>query len=120
MKRDIELIRKLLLRAEELPAGPGAMDEIIEIPGYDADVVGGHIKLLEDAGLVVAHDWTSQGRVDLRIERLTNAGHDFVATVRDDTLWNRAFADYGPKLGNLTLKVFGEVMGQLAKQWIVG
>lgn len=116
MTRDMNLCRLILLEAEKLPPTPAALDQPIEIPGHEYDVICGHIKLLVDAGLVEARDWGSMDGVDWRIERLTNSGHDFLAAARDDTLWSRATTQLGPKITTISIKVLGDVLAQLARE----
>jgi len=80
MKRDLELIRSILLHLEG-----GSSNR--HLPGAGTDVTVEHIRLLCEAGLLEASDNSTRGRTILVPERLTSAGHDFLDAVRNDDLW---------------------------------
>jgi hypothetical protein len=81
MKRDMDLVRKILLAMEAGELGP--------IAGYDQAVVGHHVWLMLQGHIIEAATSTTQGDahpVALPIA-ITSEGHDFLDTVRDDTVW---------------------------------
>jgi hypothetical protein len=90
MKRDLDLVRAILLEAEGVDAGK-------TITGfdfgetYDKATVLEHVELLIEAGYVEGkvYKYVSGGG-DILINRLTWLGHDFVQASRDDTIWNKA------------------------------
>lgn len=97
MKRDIELIRKMVLFIEDHPSGraPGR----ISIPGYTPEEIGYHSYLLVDSGL--AHGTSietgdSPGPI-YRILRLTSLGHDFAASARTQYIWDEVVEDMRQK-----------------------
>ncbi|MGB6404684.1 MAG: DUF2513 domain-containing protein, partial [Candidatus Sulfotelmatobacter sp.] len=53
MKRDMDLLRALLLKIEELPPA-GDFTGNIEIEGHTPEEVAYHAQLAQDAGLIVA------------------------------------------------------------------
>ena len=85
MKRDMDLVRKLLITSEQ----EGDTEELYN--EYGNEQVAGHIAILIDAGLVkgaVAGD--SRGKpIAGQILRLTWAGHEFLDNARNDTVWNK-------------------------------
>ena len=83
MKRDMELVRKLLFLAEE----DGKDDELCE--EYGQDVVAGHVAILLDAKLIVGEVVCNEVGVPVAsvILRLTWAGHEFLDNARNDTVW---------------------------------
>jgi Hypothetical protein (DUF2513) len=90
LKRDLELVRSLLLKIE-------ASDRKISwkelVPAEDeaqARIVLQHLQMMEqDAGLIKSIPFSSLGgRLPLDIE-LTWAGHDFLDAVRDETIWQK-------------------------------
>jgi hypothetical protein len=85
MKRDMDLVRTLLITSEE----DGDTDKLCE--EYGQHQVAGHIAILIDAGLVKgAVGGDSGGRpVVGNIIRLTWAGHEFLDNARNDTVWNK-------------------------------
>jgi hypothetical protein len=85
MKRDMDIIRMILMQQETGQAPP-------ELAKYPEDLVVYNVALMKDAGLLVAeiradHEGSPRGAV---IIRLTWAGHDFLDATRNDTVWNTA------------------------------
>lgn len=100
MKRDMDLIRDLLLKIED---GQRSFDlltpEIAEIlgessegrqPREQAEQLEYHLNLLVDGGLITIHAKLS-GAV-WQIGQITWAGHDFLDTIRDPEIWREAKA----------------------------
>jgi len=90
MKRDMDLVRAILLAVESQPDQPGWVD--VEIEGYPAEAVVYHVRLLDEAGLIEAVDLTTHGGIDWRPKRLTWAGHEFLDLARNDKVWKKAMA----------------------------
>ena len=91
MKRDIELVRKILLFFEE-KEDPKPV-EIPPIDGYNDFTIKTHLVMMHDAGLIRCEPVrsSSSDRVIYVLPfELTWAGHDFVQTMRDDNLWKKA------------------------------
>src|SRR5580704_3082064 len=89
MKRDLELIRKIVLAVEDSEGGRVPQ---LTFEGLSSSEVGYHAYLLVDAGIARGVDVTtmqSEGPQAL-ITDLTWAGHEFAALVRDDKRWKRA------------------------------
>lgn len=90
MKRDLDLIRTLLLRLEdtEVPAGhstPLGPNEL-QIDGYSGEKIAYHIQLLKSAGFV--RELRSKPlRYGLNYSGLSWDGHEFLDSVRDDAIW---------------------------------
>ncbi|MDA8093308.1 MAG: DUF2513 domain-containing protein [Betaproteobacteria bacterium] len=90
MKRDFELIRKILREVENWPADapPGS----VEFPGeYDLCNVNEHLALLVDAGLLDGRVLRGMdGLHGIVIFRVTWEGHDFLGSMKDETVWAAA------------------------------
>jgi hypothetical protein len=87
VKRDLDLIRDLLLKIEALPAGPTAQDRVDEI---DDPVLLAHLEKLIVSGLVsgnISRSLGARGDV-IGIAGLTWEGHEWIETVRDQRVWN--------------------------------
>jgi len=113
VKRDLDLIRELLLRLEAMPLQPGQV--IFLYPGnfsiddHAWDEIKYHFALLEEAKLITnLGKWS--GRGDLSFSRLTSAGHDYVDTIRDPKIWAKTKKGL-ESVGGWTL----ELVGRLAK-----
>lgn len=100
MKRDMDLIRDLLLKIE---GGQRSFDlltpEIAEILGQDgagkmpreqSELMEYHLALLDDAGLITIQAKLS-GAV-WQIAKITWAGHDFLDTIREPAIWRETKA----------------------------
>jgi len=110
MKRDLDLLRRILLAAEELPYDQW----LSELEGVDAGEFAGHVALLLDAGLVegVVHDTLLGGAPGADIYRLTWAGHEFLDAARSDTLWQRA--------KSTVIRPGASFTFDLVKEWLKG
>lgn len=115
MKRDLELIRKLALAAEDSPTGY-VQDEMI-IDGYSKDQIGYHAYLLIDAGLAKGPDVTTYADTSpqWRILHLTSSGHDFVDAARDKTTWQTATGIVKDKAAGVTLDIMKQVLISITK-----
>lgn len=93
VKRDMDLIRNLLIKVEEVYE-PGA-DSInfskIRIDGYDDKVIAEHLLLMKEAGLIrnINAKQYVTGSTMLSIGNLTNEGYDTLEKFRNDTVWNK-------------------------------
>jgi hypothetical protein len=89
MKRDIDIIRQILLNVED---DKYSLGEPVRLPGVPDEVCAHHVALILDAGLAVGHlhRTDSYGIVAADIERLTSPGHDFCDGIRQDTIWHKA------------------------------
>ena len=91
MKRNMDLLRLLLLQLEELDEDGQSIyhyttDEIT-IDGFTWDQVVYHYDLAVEAGLV---DQGASGVMNgILFRRLTWSGHDFVDAVRDNEIWKK-------------------------------
>lgn len=115
MKRDLDLIRQMLLAIEDAPSGWAPSD--LSIPGYSAEQVGYHAYLLVDAGLANGSDASSMGSEspEGHITSLTWAGHEFADAARDDTRWKKAMGLVREQGGHITLDLLKQLLSSLMK-----
>lgn len=93
MKRDMDLIRSLLLTIEALP--PREVEaESFRFEGVDRATIREHVRLLIEQGLVEGE--VSQQSVSMlpggtwaRIRRITWAGHEYLDSVRNEKAWSK-------------------------------
>lgn len=115
MKRDMDLIRKLLLAVEanEHAAAP----QKIEIDGYTAEAIGYHAFLLGEAGLadVVSSTHHQRESPEARILHLTWAGHDFLDTARENQAWEQA-RDMIEKTGGASIQMWEQLLADIKKR----
>lgn len=86
MKRDMDLVRAILLAVEE---GHGDIDIQDGLPGTEASAqeLEYHLNLAQQAGLLDVAGVTLGG--GYHIQGLTWEGHDFLDTIRDPEVWKR-------------------------------
>jgi hypothetical protein len=94
MKRDMDLVRDLMLKLEVLPTEEGCEGryvhvtsdtEGVAIAGKTAEEIDFHLALILDAGFVDGGDVNVVSGVAFR--KLTWSGYDFLDTVRDAAIW---------------------------------
>lgn len=89
MKRDMDLVRQILLWAEAKDAGRLYRLDV-EIDGYDHLTVAKHVELMQDRGLVEANVLGFQehgGAFEAKIERITWDGYEFLDLARNTSIW---------------------------------
>lgn len=115
MKRDLDLIRKIIFAVEDCPLGstPGNL----EIEGYTAEQIGYHSYLIVDAGFARGADATFYEHTlpNWKILHLTSAGHDFADAARSDSIWAKAKKLVIEKTGGATIDVMKQVLISAAK-----
>jgi hypothetical protein len=111
MKRDMDLIREILLQAEECPAGTRWTAKPL-LDHSISDVVE-HVQLLIDAGFV---DGRTLGNEAAMILRITHAGHEFIDSSREPTRWEKAKAKALSAGAPLTVTVLKAILDQLIKE----
>jgi hypothetical protein len=89
VKRNWDLIRDLMLAVEDLPAGAETLAERLRIvEAYDLAEIQNHAELLIEAGLLKGDArHTIGGGLRVRIAGLTMAGHDWLASIRSESVW---------------------------------
>jgi hypothetical protein len=114
MKRDLGLIRMMLLAIEDSPSG---WAPALKFEGYADALVGYHAYLLIDAGLARGSDVSTAGSEAPQgmITNLTWAGHEFAEAARDEARWSKAMGLVADKGGNVTLDVMKELLVSLMK-----
>ena len=91
MKRDMDLMRNILLRIEEqsdVPPKKLHTDDFADLH-KDLYVISLHIDLMCDAGLVEIFDVNIEhdGFKDFAISRLTLAGYEYLDAIRNRKVW---------------------------------
>ncbi|HWU62311.1 MAG TPA: DUF2513 domain-containing protein [Ensifer sp.] len=91
MKRDMDLIRELMLWLESQDLRPGmvrylsAYDGDLTLDGYTPEQIDGHLELISRSGFIVNGE--SRPMRGIAYMGLEWIGHDFVDSVRDPDVW---------------------------------
>jgi DNA-binding transcriptional ArsR family regulator len=111
MKRDMDLVRQILLNFEA-PSQKHPRIGKINIDGYDRREIDYHVRLLYDAGLISRFD-----RPDLPVDAnaalmMTWKGHDFLDAARDDTIWKNTLNRVGESVASVPFDVLVALLVQ--------
>lgn len=116
MKRDLELIRKILFKIED------ATDRDLTICDLSSDpqefsIISFHIELLLDAKFIVAKRLRFIGKAypDFYIQRLTNDGCDYLDSIRDNKVWTKTKEKLKAVGGTMSFEVVKDLALSLAK-----
>lgn len=108
VKRDLDLIRKILLAVEESDTIPGDFIDI-QIESYSQEEISYHVKLSREAGLVEAVNLSSHTSFKWVPTSLTWSGHEFLDAARSESKWEDAKKNL-EKLGNFSLRILLDIL----------
>jgi hypothetical protein len=113
MKRDMDLVRQILLEVEKLSFTNNVVE--ISLEGYTSEEINYHLIILADAGLL-AVDYVRAGKKDYiwKSIRLTWDGHEFLDAARDNNRWEKAKGTM-QKAGGFVLPVLMQLLTQYLK-----
>lgn len=107
MRRDDDLIRKLML---DLEVANSYVNDSHEVAGYARDQVAYHLAQIHSSGFAEGPGpkYSSSGGDPtipdaVIIKRLTPAGHDFIAEIRSDAVWEKVKAKTADVGGSVSL-----------------
>ena len=103
MKRNMNLIREILLSVENLPGGKASNQISLPDGEWSPDEVIGHLRLVYDAGYIDGKIHFNPGGLFMTIYGLTNAGHDLLDSIRDETVWNKTKEEVGKVGGTVAV-----------------
>ncbi len=113
MKRDWDSVRFLLTSLEALPN----TDESLSLDSFEHETeeatysTSYHMVLLIEAGLVdgVMYESLDDGPTDFSAYRLTWEGHEFLDSIRNDTVWNTTKETFASKGIDMTFETIKAV-----------
>jgi hypothetical protein len=116
MKRDLDLVRKILEKLEEKP------EEIVEelkIDNYSANEIMYHYIIMDEARLIRCEREVSKSTPGRVIRAypfgLTWQGHEFLEAARNDNIWEKAKNIAKSRLGALPFDVVKALLIAMAK-----
>jgi hypothetical protein len=115
MKRDMELVRKMLLAVEA--EASGYAPNPLAIDSYTEEQIGYHAYLIADAGLAEGIDQTTMGSPspEYQLRHLTSSGHDFLDAAREPSRWQKAMAKVADAGGSITIGVLQRLLASMMK-----
>ena len=120
MKRDMELIRRMILLIEDDPRGYAPPD--ISIEGYTPDQIGYHAYLIVDSGLADGYDSSDveDSGPSCGINYLTSAGHDFADSARTQFIWDDVLGDMRAKgIASVTVERLKKLLDKKIRKVLV-
>jgi hypothetical protein len=118
MKRDLDLVRDILIAVEAVPAAQTIRNSDIA-PEADPFVVSEHIQLLESAGFLNAIISRELGNSRPRtcvIQGLTWEGHEYLDAVRSPEIWTKTKQALAKVGGSAGLEVIKQLASAIIKQ----
>jgi Hypothetical protein (DUF2513) len=118
MKRDLELIRQLMLAIELKDTRFST--ESIEIDGYDSSQINYHLQLLVEAELAVGKvlNYLGSERPTIVIEKLSWEGCNFLDDARNESVWQKTMEIVKDKGGSVSVGVLIQLLASVAKQLV--
>lgn len=113
MKRDMELLRKILFTIEEeYKPGEGYMFGL-RIEGYDMQTIAEHCDLLYQQGFVQTYkpQFASDSIFAFSVGNLTSRGYDYLELIRNDDVWDKTKAEIDAKKYPKTIEWFAKIAG---------
>jgi hypothetical protein len=116
MKRDLELIKQILLRVESRDH----VERDFSIPGYNDKVVAYHVAIMEQAGLLdaIVHKMLDGTMEGIPI-RMTWLGHEWIDLARDNGRWKKAKKLVKEKVGSVSVELMKVLLTNMAKELLL-
>lgn len=119
MKRDMDLVRRILLELEQIPEDSGWI-ESFSVDGIDSRSLSGHIHMMAEADLIEAIDLSDMSASEWKPKRITWRGHEFLDSIRSNTLWEKTKKAVLEKTGGLALAALEAYARHLAARLLGG
>jgi hypothetical protein len=116
MKRNMDLIRQILLEIEKQPFTGGWVD--LSIEHYTPEELTYHVMILCEAGLIEAKDLSNHSGMDWKPTRLTWEGHEFLEAARDNSRWKKATSTVLEKVGGIAFDVLKQLLMKLMMEQV--
>lgn len=119
MKRDMDLVREILIALSEA-------DDWLEASAfvsgkYSYELVGYHFKIMDEAGLVVANVTGADGNPYYHAiaKRLTWEGNEFLSTIKSEKVWAKVKAKIAKTTGDASLSIFKTIAAKITTDLIM-
>jgi hypothetical protein len=123
MKRDMELMRKILFKIEEDYVAGSKKLKNLKIGGYDTNCIAEHCELLYQAGLIKLYEpsYAGDSIYFFDVGNLSNRGYDYLELIRNDDIWDKTKKEIEekklPKTVEFIAKVAGVFSGNFVKEF---
>lgn len=119
MKRDLDFIRTILLKVEEV-GNPGLTGHQIEslFQGNSIEEISYHLELLRESRLINGERVINSSNIHWIIYGLTWDGHEFLDAARNNSIWEKAKDIFVHSGGSLTLNALLQILFDLVRQQV--
>ncbi|MBN1452113.1 MAG: DUF2513 domain-containing protein [Anaerolineales bacterium] len=118
MKRDLDLVRKILFLVEDKPDIHRPINsKSFDLPDWSAAEINYHLLLLVEAGYLEGRAEPYESDANVFITRLTWPGHEFLEAARDDGRWKEA-KSVVKSVGTFTFDILKAILIDLGNQAI--
>lgn len=116
MKRDMELIRELMLAIESQDGDFNY--ESIEALGYDEHQIDYHLELLIEEKLVggEVHHLMGGSSPIIQVDKLSWSGHEFLDNARNESVWKDTMKQVKERGEGISLAVLTQLLIAATKQ----
>jgi hypothetical protein len=121
MKRDLDLIRDILLDVENWNIPQPLTLGSLEYEGKTKQEIGYQLELLEDAGYIdvrIIKDHVGIGYLDAFIVRMKMAGHEYLDSVRNPEVWNKTKTTLEKVGGGAALDVVKDIASKFLAELV--
>lgn len=89
MKRDMDLIRKIMLRIEEEYTSTAIFN--LKVDGYTMEQIAVHCKMMYEARLISDYkaQYAGNSLYSFGVSNLTWEGYEYLDKIRDDSIWKK-------------------------------
>lgn len=119
MKRDLDLVRNILVTAEKSD-GPVDAGTLLNCCS-DLRVIAFHVELMRENGLIradVEYDGLADAPMDVTVDGITWDGYDYLDAIRSDKVWRKANDAISSSVGDTSLSVVKETCTMVATELI--
>ena len=118
MKRDLNLVRNILLDLECSP--PGMPTFGFQYDGHEQAEILEHVQILLDANFIegLLRTGHRDEPIGCMVSRMTWAGHEFLAKAKNDTIWKKVLAQAEAKGMSTSMSIIDGLLEAAAKKYV--
>lgn len=117
MKRDWNLVRQILLKAES--SLPGESIDSFTCEEFDEATIIEHIEIMIESKLLDGDvNKTQAGSSGFLLHKITWEGHNFLENARNDTIWKKVMAQAKEKGTSTSFVVLNGLLTKAAQKYV--
>jgi Hypothetical protein (DUF2513) len=116
MKRDMELIRELMLAIDSRDDNEYWAGDLEVSGDRNIDQINYHLQLLIDAGFIEAKVARDNDGISITIDRMSWDGHEFLDNARNESVWKDTMKIVAEKGGSVAVGLLTQLLTSVAKQ----